>query len=110
LRIGFELPPGISRANLEGKGKRCSASCNSGQGAIYNEVRAANVTWRDIEWMRSFLPVPLLLKGILRVEDAITAHKCGCDGVIVSNHGGRALDGTPGALTVLPEIIDRVGT
>ena len=53
--------------------------------------------------------MPLLLKGILRADDAQTAHRCGCDGVIVSNHGGRALDSVPATLAVLPGIVEAVG-
>ena len=75
---------------------------------IYSGIRAANATWKDIEWLRSILPIPLLLKGVLRAEDAQTAIAAGCDGVIVSNHGGRALDGVPATMERLPGIAESV--
>ena len=109
-RIGFELPKGLERANLSGMGAAMAQAPRSSQGRnIYNAVRASNLTWKDVEWLRRECPVPLLLKGILRAEDARTARSCGCDGVIVSNHGGRALDGVPATLTVLPGIAEAVG-
>jgi L-lactate dehydrogenase (cytochrome) len=68
-----------------------------------------SVTWGDLRWFRSLWPGPLLLKGVLSVEDARLALNHGVDGIIVSNHGGRQLDGAPASLEVLPEIVDAVG-
>ena len=107
-RIGFELPPGMLRANLIGIGMAAAAHSPVGH-SIYNAVRAADLTWKDIEWIRSVVPVPLLLKGILRADDAREAVRAGCAGVIVSNHGGRALDGVPSTIQALPRIADAVG-
>ena len=109
-RAGFELPKGLVRANLEGMGAAFAGAARSTHGAnIYNAVRAADLTWKDVDWLRRECPVPLLLKGVLRAEDAREAKARGCDGVIVSNHGGRALDGVPATLAVLPGIVDAVG-
>jgi 4-hydroxymandelate oxidase len=103
----FQLPEGLIRANLRGLGNEVASASHRATGRnIYNYVRAANATWKDIEWLRSILPVPLLIKGILRPEDAHTAIAAGCNGVIVSNHGGRALDGVPATVDVLPRIAD----
>ena len=109
-RIGFELPPGMERANLLRMGKEFAAAAHSPvAGGIYNAVRAADLTWKDIEWIRALSPVPLLLKGVLRVDDAKQAANAGCDGIIVSNHGGRALDGVPATISVMSAMAEAVG-
>lgn len=64
------------------------------------------VTWKDIEWAKSIWGGPLALKGILDPEDAKAAVSHGADAVIVSNHGGRQLDGVRSAISALPEIVD----
>jgi len=66
------------------------------------------MTWKDIEWIRSQWPGKMVLKGILDVEDAVIASKTGVDGIIVSNHGGRQLDGAPSSIHALPAIADAV--
>ena len=67
------------------------------------------VNWRDVEWFKSAWGGPLLLKGVLSVEDAKVAAAHGADGVIVSNHGGRQLEGAVSAVHALPAIADAVG-
>jgi L-lactate dehydrogenase (cytochrome) len=68
------------------------------------------LTWKDIDWIRSIWPGKLILKGILDVEDAEEAVKTGAQALVVSNHGGRQLDGAPSSIEVLPEIVDVVGS
>src|SRR4030088_326471 len=68
------------------------------------------LTWKDIDWIRSIWPGKLVLKGILDVEDAEEAAKAGAQALVVSNHGGRQLDGAPSSIEVLPEIVDAVGS
>jgi isopentenyl diphosphate isomerase/L-lactate dehydrogenase-like FMN-dependent dehydrogenase len=65
--------------------------------------------WSDIEWIREQWSGPLLVKGLLTVDDAKRAVACGADAVIVSNHGGRQLEGAPATLRALPEVADAVG-
>ncbi len=65
--------------------------------------------WKEIDWIKKRWGGKLILKGILDSEDAIIASKTGADAIIVSNHGGRQLDGAPSSIKVLPEIIDAVG-
>jgi L-lactate dehydrogenase (cytochrome) len=65
--------------------------------------------WRDIEWIRKLWPGKLVLKGILDVDDARTAVSVGADAIVVSNHGGRQLDGVPASVTALPDIAAAVG-
>lgn len=69
----------------------------------------SSVTWADIEWLRQVWPGKLVLKGILDVADARDAVRVGADGLIVSNHGGRQLDGVASTATMLPRIADAVG-
>ena len=67
------------------------------------------LTWKDIEWLNGLTKLPVLVKGILRSDDALLAVKHGASGIIVSNHGARQLDTTPATISVLPEIVDAVG-
>ena len=66
--------------------------------------------WKDVEWVRSLWPGKLILKGILDVEDARIAAKTGADAIVVSNHGGRQLDGAPSSISALPTVADAVGS
>ena len=68
------------------------------------------LNWKDIDWIRSIWPGKLVLKGILDVEDAEEAAKTGAQALVVSNHGGRQLDGAPSSIEALPEIVDAVGS
>jgi 4-hydroxymandelate oxidase len=109
-RVGFELPKGMERANLKRLGLSVAGAAHSPEGFnIYNAVRAPDLTWKDLEWLRQECQVPLLLKGILHPGDAIMAQERGCDGVIVSNHGGRSLDGVQATIEALPAIAQAVG-
>jgi isopentenyl diphosphate isomerase/L-lactate dehydrogenase-like FMN-dependent dehydrogenase len=67
-----------------------------------------SVTWRDLEWFRTVWDGPVVLKGILSGEDASRAVAHGVDAVVVSNHGGRQLDGAAGAIEALPAVVDAV--
>ncbi len=67
------------------------------------------LNWSDIKWVKERFGGPVLIKGVLDAEDAQLAVDNGADGIIVSNHGGRQLDGAPSSIRVLPEIVDRVG-
>jgi isopentenyl diphosphate isomerase/L-lactate dehydrogenase-like FMN-dependent dehydrogenase len=67
-------------------------------------------TWDDVSWIRNRWEAPLVIKGVLSGHDAQAAVDCGADAVIVSNHGGRQLDGAPATLTVLSEVVDAIGT
>jgi L-lactate dehydrogenase (cytochrome) len=69
-----------------------------------------SLNWKDVDWIRSIWPGKLVLKGILDTEDAEIAAKSGAQAIVVSNHGGRQLDGAPSSIEVLPEIADAVGS
>jgi L-lactate dehydrogenase (cytochrome) len=68
-----------------------------------------SIQWRDLEWIRAAWDGPLIIKGILDPEDAREAAAIGADGIVVSNHGGRQLDGVPSTARALPAIADAVG-
>jgi isopentenyl diphosphate isomerase/L-lactate dehydrogenase-like FMN-dependent dehydrogenase len=66
------------------------------------------MTWRDVEWLRGLWQGPLILKGVLHPDEARKAADLGVDGVIVSNHGGRQLDGAASSLQALPHVVEAV--
>lgn len=68
------------------------------------------LNWRDVEWIKKFWPGKLVIKGILDVDDAKNAVKLGADAIVVSNHGGRQLDGTSSSIAMLPRVADTVGS
>jgi len=70
-------------------------------------ARAA-VTWEDLQWIRNLWPGPIVIKGVLTGDDARRAVDAGAAAVVVSNHGGRQLDGVPASLRVLPEVVSAV--
>ena len=69
-----------------------------------------SLTWEDLRALRKLWPHALMVKGILRAQDALLAADCGADGVIVSNHGGRAVDSTRAPIAVLPEVVEAAGS
>ncbi|MEU9189666.1 alpha-hydroxy acid oxidase [Streptomyces sp. NPDC048484] len=101
LRNDFRLPAGIAPANLDGGGFA------SPGGHALAEFDPA-LDWSVVSWMRSVSSLPVLLKGILTGRDARRAAEEGVDGIVVSNHGGRQLDGAPAALQVLPDVVSAV--
>jgi len=78
------------------------------EGDIYTPILDASLTRKEIDWLRSFARVPVLLKGVLNPDDADQAVKTGASGIIVSNHGARNLDTVPATIDVLPEIVEKV--
>jgi isopentenyl diphosphate isomerase/L-lactate dehydrogenase-like FMN-dependent dehydrogenase len=78
-------------------------------GGSSSPMRHQAMTWADIRKLRDFWPRKLIIKGILRPEDALEAVAAGADGIVVSNHGGRALDAAAATIDVLPDIVEAVG-
>jgi len=74
-----------------------------------SSILKAAPTWSDLKWIREMWTGPIVLKGILRVDDAQRAADEGVDGIVVSNHGARNVDGSPATMRILPEIADAVG-
>jgi 4-hydroxymandelate oxidase len=112
VRNQFKFPDDLPVKNLLPAGLREFPDGASGRGlAPYiASLLDSALTWKDIEWLTGITKLPLLVKGILRADDALLAVKHGASGVIVSNHGARQLDTTPAPISVLPEIADAVGS
>jgi 4-hydroxymandelate oxidase len=70
--------------------------------------RTRSLTWKDLEWFRAVTKLPVVLKGVMHPDDAEQAVQAGADAIIVSNHGGRALDGVAATIDALPRVADRV--
>ena len=105
LRTGFEIPEDIPVPVFLALAKSVGAVSPADiDWAVDNSL-----TWRDLEWLRSVSSLPLLVKGILTAEDAALAVEAGAEGVVVSNHGGRQLDGVAASLDALPEVAEAVG-
>ncbi|MFL5923431.1 MAG: alpha-hydroxy acid oxidase [Gaiellaceae bacterium] len=103
LRAAFALPDDLPLPNLPQALR--GADFHTALHAVVDDT----LTWRDLEWLRSICALPLVVKGILTAEDALLAAEHGAAAVIVSNHGGRQLDGVPPTLDVLPEVAEAVG-
>jgi 4-hydroxymandelate oxidase len=103
LRNAFALPEDLATPNIPGSLHR------EGFHAALGEIVDTTLSWRDLEWLREHCDLPILLKGILSAEDALLAVEHGAAGVIVSNHGGRQLDGVAASLDALPEVVEAVG-
>ncbi|WP_330333172.1 aminotransferase class I/II-fold pyridoxal phosphate-dependent enzyme [Streptomyces sp. NBC_00536] len=101
LRNDFQLPAGVVPANFDGAG----FSSPSGHARTAFDP---SLDWSVVAWLRSVSSLPVLVKGILTASDARRALAAGADGIVVSNHGGRQLDGAPATLEVLPEIAQAV--
>ncbi|GET38578.1 alpha-hydroxy acid oxidase [Microseira wollei] len=111
MRNQFALPPGMELANLAALSDLEIAykPGESGLFAYFLEQLNPALTWKDLEWLQSLSPLPLVVKGILRGDDAIRAVECGAKAVIVSNHGGRQLDSAIASIDALSEIVAAVG-
>jgi 4-hydroxymandelate oxidase len=110
-RNRFQLPPGLSIENMlpAGMGDLPAGVDDSGLAAYFASMVDPTLSWRDLEWLRGVTRLPLLVKGVVRPDDARRALAAGAAGVVVSNHGGRQLDTAPATIEVLPRIADAVG-
>jgi isopentenyl diphosphate isomerase/L-lactate dehydrogenase-like FMN-dependent dehydrogenase len=102
IRNRFALPDGVTAANFRRNETTVHNNpIHSFQGAELD----ATATWKDVEWLRNQSDLPVLLKGLMNPADVLPAIEAGASGVIVSNHGGRQLDGTESTIAALPEIV-----
>jgi 4-hydroxymandelate oxidase len=101
LRAPVQLPPGVTYPHYVGI--RDPASIQT-----LDVVQPLNLVWKDIEWLRTFTKVPMLLKGVMNPADAEIGLKSGADGIIVSNHGGRCLDTQAATVEALPRVVEAV--
>lgn len=99
----LQLPSHVNAVNLE------QATFNAaGPSTVFDGWMAQAPTWDDIAWLRQQTSLPLIIKGILHPDDAEQAIATGCDGIVVSNHGGRVLRGAPQSLRALQQVAARV--
>lgn len=110
MRGGFSLPPDIGIRNLEKYGT--PDALRWAQSSSFTEyvhhLLDPGLTWEAVSWLRSMTSLPILIKGILTPEDASLATSQGASGIVVSNHGGRQLDGAVATIDALPAIADIV--
>jgi len=106
----FHLPENIVAKNLVPAGAECLPWIPGESGlsryiaALYDQ----SLSWKDVEWLRSITTLPILVKGILRADDAVLAVQHGASGIVVSNHGGRQLDTAPATINVLARVAEAV--
>ncbi|KAI6218372.1 Peroxisomal (S)-2-hydroxy-acid oxidase GLO3 [Aphelenchoides fujianensis] len=111
-RNGFELPPHLELANfpkMRHSEVTSSGAGQSGMAAYTRSLFDQTLNWRDLKWLVEFTKLPVIVKGIMRADDALQAVEHGAAGVVVSNHGGRQLDAAPATVEVLPEVVSAVG-
>lgn len=110
IRDLFHLPPGITMKNLEPYRTDSLTAIDEGSALqkYVNDLWDGTLTWEVIGWLRSITRLPVLLKGILTAEDARLAVEHGIAAIIVSNHGGRQLDGAISSCDALPEVVEAV--
>ncbi|HLJ81199.1 MAG TPA: alpha-hydroxy acid oxidase [Ktedonobacterales bacterium] len=111
IRNGFGLPPHLSIANFAGTEMADEPAQNPGASGLATYAHAmfdATLTWEALDWLRSVTSLPVIVKGILTGEDAALAVEHGAAAIIVSNHGGRQLDGALAGIEALPEVVETV--
>ena len=111
MRNGFTLPPHLRMANFVEKDIAEVPDEGPGQSGLAVHAAAthdASLTWEALDWLRSATSLPVVVKGILTAEDAALAVEHGADAIIVSNHGGRQLDGSLASIEALPEVVAAV--
>jgi 4-hydroxymandelate oxidase len=112
VRNRFHLPPGLRVENMSAAGHgdvEEQRQAESGLAAYVATKLDPSLQWKDVAWLRSITKLPVLVKGLVRPDDARRAVDHGASGIVVSNHGGRQLDGSPATATVLGPIADAVG-
>lgn len=106
---GITLPPGVTAANLEGMPRLRQTAVPGGRIVLGTPLADSAPRWDDLAWLRDATRLPVLVKGMVLGEDAAEAVALGTDGLILSNHGGRVLDGLPSALDMLPRVTEAIG-
>lgn len=109
LRAGFRPPDALQAANLAGHARTAPPAVSRTGSRIFQGAMAQAPGWRDLPWLLGQTHLPVLAKGVLHPCDAKVLQRAGLAGLIVSNHGGRALDGAPASLQALPAIRQAVG-
>ncbi|XP_075559368.1 uncharacterized protein LOC142590855 [Dermacentor variabilis] len=105
----FHLPTHLRFGTLEGSLPTATVKNHPDFDAFVDDLISPSVAWSDVAWLRNLSGLPVVMKGVLTPAAAIKCHQSGAAAIIVSNHGGRQLDGTPASIDVLPEIVEAVG-
>jgi isopentenyl diphosphate isomerase/L-lactate dehydrogenase-like FMN-dependent dehydrogenase len=108
-RAGFVMPPQVVAASLADYPLPPQRLLERGQSLVFQGAMAEAPTWDDLAWLLGQTRLPVIVKGVLRPADAQRLQAMGVAGLVVSNHGGRALDGAPASLRLLPAIRATVG-
>jgi 4-hydroxymandelate oxidase len=109
IRNSFSLPDGVSYANLDSRRSQASAPGPDPFAQNVNAHTDPALGWGDLEWLVKLTSLPVIVKGIVRADDARHAVEAGARGLVVSNHGGRQLDYAVASLDALPEVVEAVG-
>jgi 4-hydroxymandelate oxidase len=109
IRNDFSLPAGVSYANLDGSRTRATTAGLDPFAQDVNAQTHPGLSWGDLEWLVSKSSLPVIVKGVVRADDARRAVEAGARGLVVSNHGGRQLDYAIASLDALPEVVQAVG-
>nr|CAB3251778.1 hydroxyacid oxidase 1-like [Phallusia mammillata] len=106
----FSLPSNLKLANFEvhEQASGVKSSDNSGLSDYVNSMIDPSLQWSDVKWLKKITKMPVVLKGIVTSEMALKAVAHGVDGIVVSNHGARQLDGVPATIDALPEVVNAV--
>jgi 4-hydroxymandelate oxidase len=105
----FSLPEGLSYANLDGRRNQATAEGPDPFAQNVNAHTHPALSWGDLEWLVAKTSLPVILKGVVRPDDAHHAVEAGARGLIVSNHGGRQLDYAIASIDALPDVVAAVG-
>ncbi len=109
VRNRFQLPEGLSVVNLTAAGLADLPDLGgSGLAAYFQQLIDCRLTWKDLEWLNDISGLPILVKGVVRADDARCAVEHGASGLVVSNHGGRQLDTSPATIEALPAVAEAV--
>lgn len=103
----MQLPADVHAVNLLPAQSGAELRLQAGQSRVFDGWMAQAPDWDDLAWLRTQTNLPLLIKGVLHPDDAHQAIEAGCDGIVVSSHGGRVLPGAPESLACLPAVLKR---
>ncbi|KAI9983240.1 hypothetical protein PInf_007169 [Phytophthora infestans] len=103
VRNHFIIPKHLTMANF------CPQNATTDYADYVSDLYDQTLSWKDVRWLKSITKLPIVAKGILTPEDAVMAVKSGCEGILVSNHGARQLDGVAATIDALPAIVQAVG-
>ncbi len=109
LKAGFRMPPDFAPVNLLGQQGPAAIELDPEDSRIFQGAMRNAPTWADLSWLMAQTALPVWVKGVLHPDDAVALRDAGVAGIVVSNHGGRSLDGAPASLDALPAIRAALG-